>query len=451
MKTNLDRRSFLAAAASATATATTAGAAGAASAPAIKGGSPVRSRPLPATGYFGTQFYGDQERRQLAEVVESRQPFRWYGPGKEPPRKVAAFEQHLASRMQVRHALAVTSGSAALQTAMAALEIGPGDEVILPAWTWYSCYNAIVLAGALPVFAEIDDSLNLDPADLEDKITPQTKAIMVVHILGSPCDLDRILAIARARHIRVLEDCAQSLGARYKGHPVGSLGDVGIYSFQINKTITSGEGGALVTNDPVLFERASRYHDLGLLRAPHAAAVGGGRLGGFAGSQFRMSEFTGGVLLAQLPKLDGIVTAVHAAARRVRQGIGDLPGIRLRPLADAEGEVGSHVFLSFANRERRDRFKAAMAAENIPAHAPGASEILPIQPHIEQKRTIHPAWPSFASGRGPSIRYGASCCPRTIAVLDRAAGVALGPTFTPADTDDIVTAIRKVYPEVTGS
>src|SRR5262245_59675749 len=112
MKTNLDRRSFLAAAASATATATTAGAARAASAPAIKGGSPVRSRPLPATGYFGTQTYGDQERRQLAEVVEARQPFRWYGPSKEPPRKVAAFEQHLAARMQVRHALAVTSGSA---------------------------------------------------------------------------------------------------------------------------------------------------------------------------------------------------------------------------------------------------------------------------------------------------------------------------------------------------
>jgi dTDP-4-amino-4,6-dideoxygalactose transaminase len=331
------------------------------------------------------------------------------------------------------------------------LEIGPGDEVILPAWTWYSCYNAIVLAGALPVFAEIDDSLNLDPADLEDKISARTKAIMVVHILGGACDMDRILAIARARQIRVLEDCAQSVGASYKGHPVGSLGDIGIYSFQINKTITSGEGGAVVTHDPVLFERASRYHDLGLLRPPHAVALGGGRLGAFAGSQFRMSEFTGGVLLAQLPRLDEIVTALRAAARRIHQGIRDLPGIRLRPLADADGEVGSNVFLTFADREQRDRFKAAMTAENVPAHAPGASEILPIQPHIEQKRTVHPAWPSFTLGRGASIRYGASCCPRTIAVLDRTAGIALGPKFTPADTDDIVAAIRKVYPEVAGA
>jgi dTDP-4-amino-4,6-dideoxygalactose transaminase len=185
-------------------------------------------------------------------------------------------------------------------------------------------------------------------------------------------------------------------------------------------------------------------------RPLHAAAVGGGRLGMFAGSQFRMSEFTGGVLLAQLSRLDLIVKAVHALARHVHQGIDDLPGIRLRPLADVEGELGSHVFLTLANREQRDRFLAAMAAENVPAQVPGASEILPVKPHIEHKRTVHPAWPSFTSGRGLSIRYGASCCPRTLAVLDRTAGVALDPTFTPTDADDIVAAIRKVYPEVAG-
>src|SRR5262249_51169216 len=154
-----------------------------------------------------------------------------------------------------------------------------------------------------------DDSLNLNPADLEAKIAPATKVIMAVHVLGSPCDMDRLLAVAEPRRIRVLEDCAQSLGARYKGRPLGSLGHIGIYSFQINKSITSGEGGAVVTNDAMLFERASRFHDLGNLRAPHAATVGGARLGAFAGSQFRMSEFTGGVLLAQLSKLDTIVSA----------------------------------------------------------------------------------------------------------------------------------------------
>src|SRR5262249_31890300 len=145
------------------------------------------------------QFYDEKELQQLTEVHSSRQPFRWYGPGNQPPQKVGTFEKEWANRMQTRFALAVTSGTAALQTALAALQIGPGDEVILPAWTWHSCFNSIVLAGALPVFAEIDESFNIDPADIESKITPQTKVIMAVspsgesllHILrvffNSPC------------------------------------------------------------------------------------------------------------------------------------------------------------------------------------------------------------------------------------------------------------------------
>src|SRR5262249_19081948 len=137
---------------------------------AIEGGKPVREKPLRA-GFFGTEYYDAEEQRELMEVLEKRQPFRWAGPGPQPPGKVLAFEEELAARMKVRYALGVTSGSAALQTALAALEIGPGDEVVLPAWTWYSCFNAIVLAGALPVFAEIDESFNLDSADLETKIT----------------------------------------------------------------------------------------------------------------------------------------------------------------------------------------------------------------------------------------------------------------------------------------
>jgi 8-amino-3,8-dideoxy-alpha-D-manno-octulosonate transaminase len=431
----IDRRSFLAAAAVA------------AGAPPAVGEGSVRATPLRA-GYFGTHYYDDKERDQLAEVLESRRPFRWYGPGGKAPVKVAAFEREFAARMQARHALAVTSGSAALQAALAALEVGPGDEVILPAWTWYSCYNAVVLAGALPVFAEIDESFNLDPADLEARITPRTKVVMAVHLLGSPCDMGRILEVSRQHRLRVLEDCAQALGARYRGRPVGTLGDVGIYSMQINKAITAGEGGALVTDDPVLFERASRFHDLGGLRPPHEAAVGKARLGWFAGNQFRMSEFTGGVLLAQLRKLDTILGALHAHARRVYEGLRDLPGLRLRSVADAEGDMGTHVYLGFADRGRRDRFVKAMAAENVPAAPPVGSVVLPIQPHIEAKATVHPAWPSFTTDRGRAIRYGADCCPRTIDILGRFAGVALDPTFTPSDVDDVVAAIRKVYPAV---
>src|SRR5947209_5413589 len=255
----MNRRSFLVSAAA------TAGAAMSSPALAVDGGKPIRRTPLSA-GYFGTQVYDDHEQNQLLEVLANRQPFRWYGPGSRPPLKVATFEKELAARMQTRFALAVTSGTAALSTALAALGIGPGDEVILPAWTWYSCYNAIVLAGALPVFAESDKSLNIDPEDIEHRITPQTKAIMAVHLEGCPCDMDRILPIARKHGIKVLEDCAQSAGASYKGKPLGAIGDIAIYSFQLCKTITSGEGGCVVTGDPILFERACRFHDLGPLR-----------------------------------------------------------------------------------------------------------------------------------------------------------------------------------------
>jgi 8-amino-3,8-dideoxy-alpha-D-manno-octulosonate transaminase len=223
------------------------------------------------------------------------------------------------------------------------------------------------------------------------------------------------------------------------------VGDVGIYSMQLYKTITAGEGGALVTSDPVLFERASRYHDLGLLRPPHQVAVGGAKLDAFAGSQYRMSEFTGGVLLAQLRKLDTIVAALRARARRVVEAVAGLPGLRLRQRPDPDGDLGSAVVLRFGSKTRRDRFVAALHAENLPAGPPFGSVVLPAQPHIERKATVHPSWPSFASGRGRSIRYGAASCPRTLEILDRQAAIPMDPKWTAADIGDIIAGVRKVW------
>ena len=164
--------------------------------------------------------------------------------------------------------MGVTSGTAALQCAVTALELGPGDEVILPAWTWHSCFNAVVLAGALPVCAEIDESFNIDPNDIEKRLTPNTRAIMVAHLQGNPADLNPILALARKHKLRVIEDCAQSVGASYHGRPLGSIGDIGIYSLQMNKSITAGEGGALVTNNPELLS-GRRGSTTSAVCAPH--------------------------------------------------------------------------------------------------------------------------------------------------------------------------------------
>ncbi len=406
---------------------------------AINGGTPVRKTPLHA-GAYGPQFYDDVEKRELLGVLESRSPFRWRGEGS----KVFQFERGYAAHIGVKHVVAVTSGTTALYTAMAALGIGPGDEVILPAWTWYADYDAVVLCGALPVFVEIDESLAIDPKEIEAKITPRTKAIVPSHLQGGVADMDPILEIARKHKLLVVEDCAQCCGGRYKGKYVGSIGDMGINSFQLSKTITSGEGGAVTSNNPKLFERAVRFHDVGTLRI-HSPDLGGGILAAFASCNFRMNEFTGAVLKAQVQKLGTICNALRANARKVREGIADLPGLKMRKTPDQEGDLGVTVFLDHGTNARRDKFLRALRAEGIGASGPGGSVILPIDGRIENKATIHPEWPSFTSPQGKAIRYGRECCPRTIDILGRMGGVIMDPNFTDDDVKDIVRAIRKVY------
>jgi 8-amino-3,8-dideoxy-alpha-D-manno-octulosonate transaminase len=289
------------------------------------------------------------------------------------------------------------------------------------------------------VFAEIDESFNIDPADIERHITPQTRVIMAVHLQGNPADMNPILALAKKHNLKVLEDCSQSVGASYKGRPLGSMGDIGIYSLQQSKTITAGEGGAVVTSDPYLFERAVRFHDVTVRRDFPS------KLHYMPGLNYRMNEFTGGVLLAQLRKLDTIIGAVRRNAGRVYSGVGDLPGVRLRHLPDPKGELGTGVFIGFRNADERQKYAAAMKAEGVPVSGPAGSVVLPVVPEIEQKVTVTPRWPSFASERGKSLRYGRECCPRTIDILGRFAGVMTGPKYTERDTQDAVAAVRKVY------
>lgn len=407
---------------------------------AIDGGTPVRQETLYSQPY-GPQFYDDVERQGVLDVLESRNPFRWW----KDDSKVLQFEQLYAEQLGVKHALGVTSGTTALYTAMAALEIGPGDEVILPAWTWYADYDAVVLCGGLPVFAEIDESLAIDPEDIEHRITPRTKAIVPCSLQGGVADMDPIMEIARKHKVRVLEDLSQCVGGRYHGQFLGSIGDIAINSFQLGKTITAGEGGAVVTNDPELFERALRFHDVGDIRSPYTEQFNGGALASFAACNFRMNEFTGAVLKGQVQKLDMICERLRANAKRVRDGIADLPGLKMRKMPDPEGDLGVTVFLDHGDRQHRDRFLRALRAEGIAAGGPGGSVILPVDERIEKKLTVHPDWPTFNTPQGKAIQYGAECCPRTIDIIDRMGGVVMDPNFSEGDCNDIVKAIRKVY------
>ena len=394
-------------------------------------------------GYIGPQFFDKHEEQALLEVLESGSPFRFWGPSK--PVKVLSFEENFATYMGTHFALGVTSGTAALDCAVAGLGVGPGDEVIVPAYTWWSDYTCVVHAGALPVFADIDRTFNLDPKDFERKTTSRTKAVIAVHLLGGPCDMDPIIETARKHKVAVLEDCAQCVGGSYHGKKLGSIGDAGIYSFQINKMITSGEGGALVTSDPLIYERSIRFHDMGIIRQVFLDRVGSSRVQTFAGENFRMSEFTGAMLGAQLPKLDSMIAQLRGNAEAIYDGIRTLPGIRLRHRPDPEGDIGYGVYFEMKDKTARDRCIHELQKRKVPASTLTGSVLLPIEESVVNKRTRHPDWPSFNSEKGKKIKYGPDSCRQTLDIFDRFVQVRVGAKYTERVSNYIIDAIRQVY------
>ena len=258
---------------------------------AIDGGTPVRTKPFPSN-MLGAALTGEEELRELGDVVREKSPFRHYGIGS--PTKVKTVEEELKKQIGTRFALAVSSGSAALQCAVAAAGLGPGDEVVIPAFAWYTDYCVLVNLGITPVFCDIGTDLNMDPDDLERKITPKTRAVIPVHYQGCPARMDRIMAIADAHGLLVIEDVAQALGGSFRGRKLGTFGALAITSFQTHKMLTCGEGGMVFTNDESLFVRAVRYHDLGSVRPFFAQQLSDASLAApeksFAGLQLRMSE-----------------------------------------------------------------------------------------------------------------------------------------------------------------
>jgi len=413
---------------------------------AINGGNPLRRGPFPA-GFWGASVVGSEELALVTEVVRSRCLFRAYGDG--TPHMVDDLEREGRAFFGVKHALAVTSGSAALFCAMAGLEIGPGDEVIVPSLMWLSDFNAPILAGATPVVADIDRTLCLDPVDVERKITPRTKAIVCVHFMGGVGHIDRIIDVARRHGVAVIEDCAQACGASFRGQRIGSLGTVGCFSFQHNKIMTSGEGGMLVTGDSRVFERAARFHDLGGLRPALAAQLDGPpRLEAFAGSQFRMSELTGAVALAQLRKLDNaVLEPCRRHHRRLRAALREAcPGLCFRDSGDPEGDAGIGLYLDLKTPARGTWFAKALAAEGIPVGGTTRACNLLHSDYVQARRQAHPAMPPFGPrGDGSTPEYRPECCPHTDPIIASMVAVMITPSLSDRDADDIREAIVKVW------
>jgi dTDP-4-amino-4,6-dideoxygalactose transaminase len=311
----------------------------------------------------GSRWIGREEFEEIREVMESGYLFR-YGSLDDPDfqHKVYSFEREFAARIGVRHALATSSGTGALFCALKALGIGAEDEVIVPAYTFIATYSAVIFAGGVPVLANIDESLNIDPEDIEHRITKRTKAIMPVHMLGNPADLEPIRELALRSGLPLIEDVCQANGGSYRGRRLGSIGEVGTFSLNIFKTVTAGDGGVVATDDEEIYRRAFGFHDQG--HSPLRSGVEVGRRSEL-GMNFRMNELTGAVALAQLKKLDPIIEVLQAKKRLFKESIGDIDGMSFRRLNDPKGDCGTLCTVIFDRRERAARVSRKLGTVTV--------------------------------------------------------------------------------------
>lgn len=277
--------------------------------------------------------------------------------------KVKEFETAFAAAMGVSHALAVTSGTAALRVALAALDIGPGDEVITQSFTFVATVEAIIEAGATPVCAEIDTTFNLDPDDLRKRITSNTKAVIAVHMLGTPARLHEIQTICRERNLVLIEDAAWGCGGSLGGKPLGTWGEMGTFSFDFAKTMTTGEGGMVVFQNRKHYELAAAWHDHGHENNPAVPRWEDTRHG--SGFNYRMMELQGAVGLAQLKKLPRVVEAQRVNRERIWNAISDLPGITPRTVPGGAVETADALVFTVDSKETALQCRAALLARGV--------------------------------------------------------------------------------------
>ncbi|HUR77418.1 MAG TPA: DegT/DnrJ/EryC1/StrS family aminotransferase [Acidimicrobiales bacterium] len=388
----------------------------------------------------------DDEIAAVNEVLRSRTLFRYDAPIEKS--RVHGFEVALQERLGVARAVAVSSGTAALRVALATLGVGCGDEVIVPAFTFIATVNAVVTTGAVPVFCEIDDTLTMDPNDLATKVTPRTAAIMPVHLENVAADMDAVMDAAG--DIPVIEDAAQAIGVTYAGRAVGTIGALGAFSLQVQKNITSGEGGAVVTDDEVLALRAARYQDQGGQFITQHGSLRGGELGDpFVGENLRMTEVAGAIAGVQLRKLDEVVDRLRANAFAIEQAVGDVTGLSPRRRPDPVGAVGSSLTWFAPTREAAKQIVGALRKERVAAAQ--MYEGLPVYcaPAILAKRTASGKGGPWNCAEHPTeVTYAPGMCPQTEDLASRSITVGVGPAFDAADCDDVAAAIVKVAREL---
>ena len=291
----------------------------------------------------GFEIFDAEERKQVNDVLETGVLMRYGFDGMRNNHwKAKEFESLFAKRMDAEYCQLVSSGTAALTVALASAGIGAGDEVIMPTFTFVASFESILALGAVPILVDIDETLTLDPKAVEAAITEKTKCVMPVHMCGSMADLRTLKAICDKHNLILLEDACQALGGTYEGKPLGSYGDLGCFSFDYVKTITCGEGGAIITNNKEYAKNADHYQDHG---HDHVGNDRGAESHPFLGYNFRISELNAAVGLAQLDKLDGILNTQKENYRILREALESIEGVTFRKVP--EGGEENYSFLSF--------------------------------------------------------------------------------------------------------
>jgi dTDP-4-amino-4,6-dideoxygalactose transaminase len=337
---------------------------------ALKGGEPVRNKPFPKWPIFG-----ESEMKALKDVLESG----FWGIGGSRKKE---FEEKFAAYQHAKYGIAVTSGTTALEISLRALGVGCGDEIIVPAYTFMATATAVLYVNAIPVFADIDpETYTIDPKSAESLISERTKAILPVHIGGRPADMDALLSLAKKHGLYIVEDACQAWGAEWRGTRVGAIGEIGAFSFQSSKNITSGEGGIIVTNSEELYVKAWSLHNCG--RIPQGAWYEHH----LPGTNYRITEFQAAILLAQMERFDEQTERRIENAKYLNSKLSKIDGIK--PLKDDE-RVTRHAYHLYIFRFNPEAFggisKSTLArvlqAEGIPVSV-GYSKPLYKEPYLE--------------------------------------------------------------------
>jgi len=401
------------------------------------GGTPVRTGPMPSVGDISGRFFGEQELENLKQVIESGKVFRYGG------RFVEQLEKDFAAMHGVRHAMASTSGTAAIHIAIAAVNPDPGDEIITSPITDIGSIAPILMQNAIPIFADLDPrTYTLDPKSVRERISERTRAILPVHLFGNSTDMDPLLQIAKERGLKIIEDCCQSYLAEDKGRLVGTIGDIGCFSMQQSKHMTTGDGGITITNDDELAERARLFSDKGW---PRTGTV---RDYLFLGLNYRMNELTGAVACAQLGRVREVVENRRRVAERISKRLAQVRGIQ-RP-AVREGCKHSYWLYAITLQEGAfsaspAEFASALGAEGVPAGAGYIGRAIYLSPLLREKKTFGRSHHPFdCPAYGKPLEYREGDCPATEEILRRIITLPCNEKFTDKDADDIAEAVAKV-------